>query len=318
MQIIIIMAIIGIFILIGASLNADFSKKIVGKYVKPLLVFAILIALFFSMFSQVPAGHMGLLYQFGAIRGERTDGLQFKAPWQSIVAVNIQTQRKTYEEIYCFSKETQEVRINGTVNFYIDGKNIQKLYRNVGKEYVQKLIDPRVIQAVKNQTVQYTAVDIAPNRENIRKAVKEVLMSDPELNLNSIIITDFLLENIDFNPDFKAAIEAKQVATQEALKAAEQIKIEKAKADQAIETARGFAESEFTKKKAEGDWILYIGQKQAEANQLLNKTLTQELIQLKMIEKLSDKLQIMIVPSGSINFFDPKGMLKQLTEVSPQ
>jgi hypothetical protein len=33
---------------------------------------------------------------------------------------------------------------------------------------------------------------------------------------------------------------------------------------------------------------------------------------------LSDKLQIMIVPSGSINFFDPKGMLKQLTEATPQ
>lgn len=318
MQVIIIMAIIGIIILIGSSINADFSKKIMGKFIKPIFIIIILLVLVFSMFSQVPAGHIGLLYQFGAIRGERTDGLQFKAPWQTVVAVNIQTQRKTYKEIYCFSKETQEVLINGTVNFYIDSKNIQKLYRNVGKEYVEKLIDPRVQQAIKNQTVQFSAIDIAPNREAMRKSVKESLVSDPELSLNSIIITDFLLENIDFNTDFKAAIEAKQVATQEALKAAEQIKIEKAKADQAIETARGFAESEFTKKKAEGDWILYIGQKQAEANQLLNKTLTPELVQLKMIEKLSDKLQIMIVPSGSINFFDPKGMLKQLTEATPQ
>jgi regulator of protease activity HflC (stomatin/prohibitin superfamily) len=318
MNIIIIMAVVGLFIIIGAGFNKDINPKVIGKYLKPLFIIALVFALMFSLFSQVPAGHMGLLYQFGAIRGERTDGLQFKAPWQSIVSVNIQTQRKTYVDIYCFSRETQEVRINGTVNFYIDSQNIQKLYRNVGKEYVQKLIDPRVQQAVKNQTVQFTAIDIAPNREAIRKAVKESLVSDPELSLNSIIITDFLLENIDFNPDFKSAIEAKQVATQEALKAAEQIKIEKAKADQAIETARGFAESEFTKKKAEGDWILYIGQKQAEANQLLSKTLTPELVQLKMIEKLSDKLQIMIVPSGAINFFDPKGMLRQLTEVAPQ
>lgn len=203
MQVIIIMAIVGIIILIGSSINADFSKKIMGKFIKPIFIIIILLVLVFSMFSQVPAGHIGLLYQFGAIRGERTDGLQFKAPWQTVVAVNIQTQRKTYKEIYCFSKETQEVLINGTVNFYIDSKNIQKLYRNVGKEYVEKLIDPRVQQAIKNQTVQFSAIDIAPNREAIRKAVKESLVSDPELSLNSIIITDFLLENIDLTPILK-------------------------------------------------------------------------------------------------------------------
>ena len=314
MQIVTIFIVFLVLMVIISLFKKEMNHKIGAKVLPAILTGVFVLAILFSLFAQVPAGHMGLVYQFGAIRGVRMDGLQFKTPWQSIVPVNIQTQKQAYQNIVCFSQETQEVFVNGTVNFYIESTNIRKLYENVGKLYVQKLIDPRVMQEVKNQTVKYTAVDIAPNREAIRKAVKETLMNDPELKDNSIIITDFLLENIDFHDEFKGAIEAKQVATQEALRAAEQIKIEKAKADQAIETARGVAQSEFTKKKAEGDWILYIGQKQAEANALLNKTLTSELIQLKMIEKLSDKLQIMIVPSGSINFFDPKSLLSQLSQ----
>lgn len=314
MQIVgIVIAFLVLFVIIS-FFQKEVNRKIGGRVLTMILAGAFVLAIIFSLFAQVPAGHMGLVYQFGAIRGVRMDGLQFKTPWQTIVPVNIQTQKKAYEEIVCFSQETQEVIVNGTVNFYIESTNIQKLYQNIGKDYVQKLIDPRVMQEVKNQTAKYTAVDIAPNREVIRKAVKDTLMNDPELKDNSIIITDFLLENVDFHDEFKNAIEAKQVATQEALRAAEQIKIEKAKADQAIETARGVAQSEFTKKKAEGDAILYVGQKQAEANALLNKTLTPELIQLKMIEKLTDKLQIMIVPSGSVNFFDPKSLLSQLTQ----
>ncbi|MCE5223276.1 hypothetical protein LLG10_03690 [bacterium] len=316
MQIVTIFIVFLVLMAIISLFKKEVNRKIGAKFLPAILTGVFVLAILFSMFAQVPAGHMGLVYQFGAIRGVRMDGLQFKTPWQSIVPVNIQTQKQAYQNIVCFSQETQEVFVNGTVNFYIESTNIRKLYENVGKLYVQKLIDPRVMQEVKNQTVKYTAVDIAPNREQIRKAVKETLMNDPELKDNSIIITDFLLENIDFHDEFKNAIEAKQVATQEALRAAEQIKIEKAKADQAIETARGVAQSEFTKKKAEGDWILYIGQKQAEANALLNKTLTSELIQLKMIEKLSDKLQIMIVPSGSVNFFDPKSLLSQLTSAT--
>ncbi|MDD4664062.1 MAG: SPFH domain-containing protein [Caldisericia bacterium] len=316
MQIVTIFIVFLVLMVIISLFKKEVNRTVGAKVLPAILTGVFVLAILFSMFAQVPAGHMGLVYQFGAIRGVRMDGLQFKAPWQSIIPVNIQTQKQAYQNIVCFSQETQEVFVNGTVNFYIESTNIRKLYENVGKLYVQKLIDPRVMQEVKNQTVKYTAVDIAPNREQIRKAVKETLMNDPELKDNSIIITDFLLENIDFHDEFKNAIEAKQVATQEALRAAEQIKIEKAKADQAIETARGVAQSEFTKKKAEGDWILYIGQKQAEANALLNKTLTSELIQLKMIEKLSDKLQIMIVPSGSVNFFDPKSLLSQLTSAT--
>lgn len=313
MQIVIIFIVFLVVMVIVSIFKKEVNRKIGVKVLSAILTGIFVLAILFSLFAQVPAGHMGLVYQFGAIRGVRTDGLQFKSPWQTIVPVNIQTQKEAYEDIVCFSQETQEVFVNGTVNFYIESTNIRKLYENVGNQYIQKLIKPRVMQEVKNQTVKYTAVDIAPNREAIRKAVKETLMNDPELKDNSIIITDFLLENIDFHDEFKNAIEAKQVATQEALRAAEQIKIEKAKADQAIETARGVAQSDFTKKKAEGDSILYVGQKQAEANALLNKTLTPELIQLKMIEKLSDKLQIMIVPSGSVNFFDPKSLLTQLT-----
>ena len=263
-----------------------------GFLILALMVFVT----FFASVHQVPAGHIGVVYEFGGIKGQIGEGLQFVAPWRDVLLANIQVQRRVFDKLNAFSEESQDVFVRASLNVRVSPQTIQQLYRSVGPNFFNVLVESRVIQNFKDETVKYKSVEIAPNRENIRKAVRERL--ERELSPFSIEVVDLLLDNIDFNPEFKKAIEDKQIATQRALEEQQKIEGEKHKAQQAIERAKG-----------EGSAILFRAEKEAEANRKLAASLTPELVRYAMVQKLSDKIQVMMLPSGQ-NFILDSDILR--------
>lgn len=235
---------------------------------------------------QVPAGHVGIIYRFGAIVGQTGSGLQLVPPWESVVAANTQEQSRYYKELDSFSKETQNVYVAATVNFHVSPGKIQELYRTVGPNYANVLIDPRVYQDFKDATVQYSSVEIAPHRDDIRRSVRQRITD--ELKAHSIIVDDVLLQNIRFDRQFEASIENKQVQSQNALAAAEQVKVKHQEALQKIETAKGDAEASLIK-----------AQKEAQANDVLTKSITPRLIKYLTVQKLAPDVRVMMVPTGN-------------------
>jgi regulator of protease activity HflC (stomatin/prohibitin superfamily) len=148
----------------------------------------------------------------------------------------------------------------------------------------------------KNETVKFKAVDIAPNREEIRTAVEENLRE--ELSKFSIDVVALLIDNIDFNQSFKDAIEAKQVATQNAQEEAERITQRENEALQVIAEAEGTKQATIT-----------VAEGQAEANRLLDASLTENVILFQAIQKLADDLDIAILPAGEGVIIDPTTLL---------
>lgn len=244
----------------------------------------------------IEAGHVGVVYQFGEIVGQKGEGLQFIAPWQSMRTESVQVQRHRFENITAFSQETQDVFVIATVNYSVLPSAVQKLYREVGTNWFDVLIEPRVNNYFKEETVKYQTIDVGPNREAIRRAVQGRLSS--ELGVYSIQINDLLIDNIDFSPEFKQAIEQKQIATQDALREQEKVKQRQFEAEQAVETAKG--EANATRERANG---------QADANRALAASLTPEVIQFQAIQKLGDNIQIALIPSGQGVILDPATLL---------
>jgi len=261
-----------------------------------LILALMVLSTLFASVHQVPAGHIGVVYEFGGIKGQIGEGLQFVAPWRDVLLANIQVQRRVFDKLNAFSEESQDVFVRASLNVRVSPQTIQQLYRTVGPNFFNVLVESRVIQNFKDETVKYKSVEIAPNRENIRKAVRERL--EKELSPFSIEVVDLLLDNIDFNPEFKKAIEDKQIATQRALEEQQKIEGEKHKAQQAIERAKG-----------EGSAILFRAEKEAEANRKLAASLTPELVRYAMVQKLSDKIQVMMLPSGQ-NFILDSDLLR--------
>jgi prohibitin 2 len=248
---------------------------------------------------QIPAGNVAIVYQFGSIIGQRDEGLQFVAPWQTTRTENIRVQRQRFDNLTAFSQETQDVFISATLNYSVSPNAVQQLYRQVGPTWFDILVEPRVNDYFKQEVVSYETVEVAPNRENIRRAVLNRLSED--LGTFSITVNDLLIDEIDFQPEFKASIEQKQIATQDALREQERIRQRQAEADQAIETARGEAES--IRVRAEG---------QAEANRLIGQSITPEVIQFQAIQALGDNIQIALIPSGQGVIIDPASLFGQL------
>jgi regulator of protease activity HflC (stomatin/prohibitin superfamily) len=270
-----------------------------ASFLKPggyLILALMVLSTFFASVHQVPAGHIGVVYEFGGIKGQIGEGLQFVAPWRDVLLANIQVQRRVFDKLNAFSEESQDVFVRASLNVRVSPQTIQQLYRTVGPNFFNVLVESRVIQNFKDETVKYKSVEIAPNRENIRKAVRERL--EKELSPFSIEVVDLLLDNIDFNPEFKKAIEDKQIATQRALEEQQKIEGEKHKAQQAIERAKG-----------EGSAILFRAEKEAEANRKLAASLTPDLVRYAMVQKLSDKIQVMMLPSGQ-NFILDSDILR--------
>lgn len=246
----------------------------------------------------IQAGRIGIVYSLGEITGQIPEGLQFIAPWKSAKIENVQIRSYRFPKLECFSRETQDVFVAATLNLNVSPQAVQNLYRTVGINWYVVLVEPRVGQIFKDETVKFSSVDIAPNRETIRKIVRERL--EKELTLYSIEVKDLLVDNVDFRPEFKAAIEKKQIATQKALEEAALVSVKKAQADQAIEEARGKAEA-----------IYVTAKKQADANKALNESLTENLIRYTMISKLSDKIEVMILPAGQSFILDKNFLQKE-------
>jgi regulator of protease activity HflC (stomatin/prohibitin superfamily) len=191
-----------------------------------------------------------------------------------VTAANVKTQRAPFH-LASFTKETQDVFVDATLNYQVAPKDIQTLYRNVGSNWFDVLVPTRINQAFKDETVKFDAVNIAPNRDKIRADVLARLKQ--ELALFSIQVDDLNIDNIAFSPAFTKAIEDKQIATQEAAAAKNRVAQATAQAQAIVQTAEG----------------------QAKANQLKQRTLTPLLVEQNAIDKLNPNVQVIMVPSNS-------------------
>ena len=250
-----------------------------------VVIVLLLLLIITKPFVIVRAGEVGVIYSFGSIIGQVEEGFHLIAPWQFVTHTNIRVQRAVLDRLQSFSQETQDVFVRASLNFQVSPKAVQNLFRTVGPDYYHVLIEPRVAQNFKDETVKYRSVDIAPNRENIRQAVRAKL--EKELSPYSIHIVDLLLDNVDFSQEFKRSIENKQIATQKALEEEQLVAAERFKAQQRVEAEKG-----------EGEAKLARAEKEALANQKLAASLTPLLVQQSMIDKLSAKIQLMVVPQG--------------------
>lgn len=269
----------------------------------------LLVVTVFASYHQVPAGHVGLVYQFGEIVGETQDGAQFIPPWQSLRTVNVQVQYARFHEpskedkdalgeVAAASSETQNVFFDVTVNYQLDHGRVKELYTNVGPQWFDRLIPSRVQQFFKAEIVNYAAVDVTTHREQIRADVTKAL--DDELNTFGISVVAIQVDNVHYNTEFESAIEQKQVATQDALRAEAVVAQKEAEARQKVAEAEGDAQSTVTRAKG-----------QSEANRELAASLTPALLQSQAIAKM-DGLKVAILPSGGNFLLDPANLLKDL------
>ena len=164
----------------------------------------------------VPAGYMGVVMRFGAVRGAYPAGIHAIMPYvNSVEMMEVRTQKEA-SEATAASRDLQIVTTSLALNFHVDHARVARLYKDVGVDYKSRVIDPVVQESIKMVTAKYTAEELIKSRA----AVKAEVESDITRRLRDY---DLIVEpaglsitNFNFSREFNTAIEAKQVAQQEA------------------------------------------------------------------------------------------------------
>lgn len=290
--------IVGILLALAGIVVAMFMKEIRGFGVIALVVALVMIGI--SCFSSVPTGYTGILTTFGRVENETMEaGFHLKAPWQSIVKMNNQEQRKSFT-LEAFSSDIQQVNVSGSINYNIDKTTAMTLYREVGTAYADTLIIPRLYENTKAVFSHYKAEELISNRDALSDEIRDMMIAD--MKGYGVNVLSISIEDVDFTDVFTTAVEAKQVASQNKLKAETEQEQQTMEARAAAERrqieAEAQAEVERINADAEAYRIKTQSEAEAEANKKIAESLSEQLIEYNYANSWNGQLPSTFVGDG--------------------
>lgn len=277
----IIVLIVGLIITAFVHANRMNMEHNLTKPVLFATLIVTVLCLVLSTMTEVPTGHTGVVTTFGRVENYTLDaGIHFIAPWQETVKMDNRVQKRT-AELSCFSSDIQEVNLIYTINYQIKKSDAQTIYRTIGEDYYQTVIVPCITESVKVVTARYTAEQLVGKRNELAAAIEEDLTG--KLLAYNIELVSTSIENMDFTDAFTDAVEAKQVAQQNKLRA-------ETEAGQKVIEAQAAAEVRKVNADAEAYELLAKAEAEAEANRKISESLTTGLIQYTYAQTWDGKL----------------------------
>lgn len=245
-----------------------------------LIAFGVLIfLLFFFPIVIIGAGQRGVVFNAASGIEDRIlgEGTHFRVPFlESVTAISIQTQ-KTDVKAEAASKDLQTVTTDIVINWHLDASRVNKTYQQIGDLAAvrDRIIVPAVNEVVKAATAQLNVSEVLSRRTQLKGEIDKLLSE--RLLKHGVILDDVSITNVNFSDEFNRAIEQKQVAQQEAERALFKAQEASATAQATINLAKG----------------------EAEANRLKQQSITQELLQLRAVEKWNGVLPQVSGSSGT-------------------
>lgn len=211
----------------------------------------------------------------------------------------------------------QQVSIDVSVLYSIDPALANTVHLRWQNRFEEGFVRPTVRSFVREQVAFYTVNDLyGGGALEATAADGETRSLLPELQAklaedlavvfteNGLMLQELLLRDITFSEEFIRAVEARQVAQQQAEQANQEAArartIASGQANAAREAARG-----------EADAIRLRAEAEAEALRLVNEQLANnpQLLQWRYIENLADNVRLILIPNNSPFLFD----MQQLT-----
>jgi regulator of protease activity HflC (stomatin/prohibitin superfamily) len=206
------------------------------------LALVVLVLLLWPAIGYVDAGYRGVVLRFGAVTGRTLDpGIYLVTPVaESVEDMDVQVHADKLTAA-ASSRDLQDVHTEVTLNYNVDPARAGEVYTNLRKDYIQRVVDPAIQEAVKATTARFDAEELITKRPEVRDSIDTFLtnrLGSYGIHVDGVFITDF-----QFSPDFSAAIEKKVTAVQKALQAENDLRRIKTEAEQRVAEAMGQAKA---------------------------------------------------------------------------
>lgn len=209
--------------------NLPTKKILIGA-----AIFIVLLWIFFASAVTIGTGKIAVMTRFGKVTGQELgEGFHLKNPIDRANEYDIKV-LKEETKAAAASKDLQDVNSTLVINYRLEAGKVSEIHRTVGVLYKEKLIDPAVQEVFKSATAKFDATQLITDRAAVKADAFNELVN--RLKRYGIIVQDLSITNFSFSPEFTNAIEAKQVAAQEAERA--KFNLERANLDAQAQNAQ--------------------------------------------------------------------------------
>jgi regulator of protease activity HflC (stomatin/prohibitin superfamily) len=238
--------------------------KLITTGVVVFIVFIVILIFSNATFLTINAGERGVLFKrfAGGLDKQNlyTPGFHVIAPWNTMYVYDVREQQ-VEEPMEVLSNNGLNIQVDITVRFNPKFDKIGELHEIFGKDYANTLVRPEVRSSVRKIIGRYQPEELySSKREEVQQAIHKDLQV--VLNTNYVDLRATLIRNITLPDKVKTAIEEKIQAEQLALKYEYILQQERKEAERRIIEAEA----------------------KAKANQILNASLTSNILKDKGIE----------------------------------
>lgn len=235
--------------IVGFVLWRNAQKKVDQhntSYRIPTIILGILTSFFAVLtllqgFTIVPAGHVGIINFFGTV-SENTlkAGINPVNPLAKVITMSIQTQEDK-ETMEVPSKEGLTVQLEVSVLYHLDPEKAAQVYKTVGEEYEQIILNPQFRSVTRGVTAGYEAKALyTSEREHLsHQILKEIALAVQE---RGVVVEAVPLRKVILPQGLSQSIESKLQAEQESQRMEFVLTKERQEADRKRIEAQGIAD----------------------------------------------------------------------------
>jgi len=223
-----------------------------------------------SMYT-VEGGHRAIIFsRLGGVKDETySEGLHLRIPWLQYPIVYDIRSRPRKISSPTGSKDLQMVNISLRVLSRPDASMLPSVFKNLGLDYDEKVLPSICNEVLKSVVAKFNASQLITQRQQVSLLVRREL-TERARDFN-IILDDVSITELSFSKEY-AAVEAKQVAQQEAQRAAFFVEKAYQERQQKIVQAEGEAQSAKMMGEAMGMNPGYLKLRKIRAAQAISRT----------------------------------------------
>ena len=193
-------------------------------------------------FQTVDQGNTGVKKTLGKVDPDpKEPGFYTYSPFMSSMIEMDNHVQKFEAKSNVYTKDVQQADISFALNYALKADHSVWMYSNVGKQWEDTIIPQVINGAMKNVIGKWDAIELVSNRDKAADAIQAQIVA--ALATYGVSVTGFQLTNVQFQPEFEKAVEAKVIAVQKAEQAKNETVQVQEQANQTVISAKASAEA---------------------------------------------------------------------------